>query len=102
LRDADVMTDRDRFEVEDPCVLTDPRVVSDRQFPGPQHPNPVADEDVVSDLGSECSKQFGSEVGGQPPLPEQHVLDSEPGRLDETRSALVIPVALEAGQRTCR
>jgi hypothetical protein len=96
------MTDRDRFKVEDPRIFTDPGVVPDRQFPWPQHSNPVANEDVVSDLSSECSKQFGSDAGWQPPLPKDQVLHGEPGGLDGARSAFVIPTALEASQRTCR
>ena len=50
---AAVVADRDRFQVEDPGVLTDPDVVTDVQFPGPVDPHSAPDEHPLPDPGPE-------------------------------------------------
>ena len=53
LGNAHVTANDHRLEIQNPDLFTDPRVVTDDQFPWPVDAHAMADQDIVTDRGSE-------------------------------------------------
>ena len=99
LRQADVLADRDRLEVEQPDVLADPAVVADAELPRPQDAHAVPDEDALADVGTERPEQLRPPGLGTPPRHEDEVHRGEPRGLPVLAAASVVAVAGERTQR---
>lgn len=89
LRDADVAAEAHRLEVEQPCSLPDPGVVTDDELPRPVDAGAVADVHTRPDGGAEGAQDPRPEAGRQPPGMEDEVRHREPRHLPGDRRPFV-------------
>ena len=90
LRDADVVPEGDRLQVQDPGALADPAVVAHRELPRPVDLHPVPDENARADGGAERAEDGVPQRHRAPPADDDQPGDEEPHRLDRRVATFVV------------
>lgn len=98
LGDADVRTNGDLFEVQQPSVDADPYIVSDAQFPRPMNSNVMPYKDIGSDGRTKKPEYRHSQWGRAPDAIAHKCRYHYPKGLEDLWSALVVPGTCETGQ----